>query len=97
MIIRGNQSYIHLVKVHLPVNQSRIYLVKVHLPVICDCKQLFEAELSHVTLSSHQRVNVHKNITAINNTVHLMYPVQHHLKQTCNSNVLDASAAIMGP
>jgi len=53
--------------------------MKVHLPVIRDCEKLFEAELGDVTLSTDQSVNIYKNIAAINNAIHLMYRVQHHL------------------
>ena len=45
------------------------------LPVIRDGEELFETELSHVTLVSDQRVNVNQNVTAIDNTVHLMYGI----------------------
>ena len=49
------------------------------LPVIGDREQLSEAELSHVTLKSDQRVNVHEDITAVDDLVHLMDCIQQHL------------------
>jgi len=49
------------------------------LPVIGDSKELFKAEFGHVTFGTNERVNVHKNIAAVDDAVHLMYRIQHHL------------------
>jgi len=70
------------------------------LPVVGDSEELFKAEFGHVTFGIDQRVNVHEDVAAADDTIHLMYRVQHHLTNrsiTSEYCAVQAAAVADGP
>ena len=67
--------------VHYTVCVQIVFLITYwsRLPVVGDSEELFKAELGHVTFSADQRVNVDEYVAAVDDAVHLMNRIQHHL------------------